>query len=451
MTSWDELDEIEYDNTGYIPVKGRERIEKIASQNSYPSFLLESYIMEYLNCRRFVRNRNNLLLMIDFDLVSEERIIKAIQRTFWITIGNFLLFDNVHPRDLKNRILYSLVGSPISNLESGVFLEGLASPFAFPFNFNDIDIVDPLLTLNDRFVVFDNGKIYQWKFADIAKSTVYDNQSTFVSEEIDLVPFEVSVNTFRIFYSERPPDIQRLNFELSRLIEQRREILAQLKDLHNIRKLTISFKSDNALEPPRLGRFDYAKRSDDGYKISTDLAPIYYRSALQHIKSAKLQQQKNGLNDELLYETIPAIICSYLCLDSHINELGHHLLIPNWQEIVEKSIESKIGHISNKITGINLLKEKPYLRRDVEKLVNLRDKLIHYKFPSYAPIKTNTDIVSQLYVEVGLENTIQYISIVSRIITALHSHLGGLYRATWLKPAPGWLQDDLDPLVLLKL
>lgn len=54
----------------------------------------------------------------------------------------------------------------LTNEENDMFPGGSLSKNAFPLQANPIDVVDPKLGFSNRFQVFDEGKLWQWEFAE---------------------------------------------------------------------------------------------------------------------------------------------------------------------------------------------------------------------------------------------------------------------------------------------
>lgn len=444
------LEEVSLDTSeGYVFVRGRERIQYMARKLEYPVFLLEAAALENRNCRRFARNSvtGKIVLIIDFDLLTDQNLVNIVQRTIWGSIPGFIMVDHIHPADFKNLLLHSLVGSPTSSCPPECMLEGKASDNAFSMYFNDINVVDPFIHLSDRFIIYEEGNLYQWKFADLGTSNLRPKKSAFYSKEVDLIKFEMLHHELWDSLNSIEQALNELKRLYGMLAIERQKILDSLKEVHFIRKSTCENSRITIKKPPRLGRFDYLKVTEEGYQVSTDVAPLLYRSALNHLLSVKKNKSAKPYEELIHLETVPAILMTYLCLDSCVNALGNKLKLANWESTVESSLEARIGAITKKTNGASLLKTRPDIRRKIEELSKIRNDLIHYKHEFYKTVKIGDEIVSELYICIGpsaLEKTLKDARMIIKII---HQYIE-LPIPLWLEKHGDWLKES-DPVSLL--
>jgi hypothetical protein len=444
------LEEISLNQSvGYIFVRGRERIRNIAHQSDYPAFLLESAAIEDRNCRYFTRERQSrrIILIIDFDTLSDQQLRKLTYRSFWSSIPGFLLVDHINLNDFRYRLSRSIVGSPTSKCPPECLLEGSASDNAFPYYFNDINVVDPFLHLSDRFVVYEKGEIYQWQFATLGSSLQSPKHSAYLSKEVNLSEFDRIYHELITEQNKKEQDLLTLERLYNELALERRKILDYLKEVHLSRKRAYN-KINTKGCPPRIGRFDYLRITNQGYEVSTNISPLLYRAALVHLSSVKKVTAATPYDERILLETIPGILLSYMCLDSHVNILGEDLKIPHWEDTIDSSLESRIGAITKSLAGTNLLKQRPDLKRTIDEFVSLRNDLIHYKQKFYPSIKLGKELVSEIYARIGPDSLLKILKNVRNTIKQLNIHIG-MQVPLWLEKRPDWLEES-DPDKLTK-
>lgn len=440
------LEEINFSHSdGYVYVQGRERLHKIAQELDYPSFLLEVAALENKNSRRFARDKktHKIHLIIDFDLLTNENLCNLSQRSRWSAIPGFILCDHIHPSDIKHRLLHTFVGSPTSTCPRESLLEGKASDNAFPMWFNDINIVDPFLHLSDRFMMYENGEFFQWKFAELEKSNTHPNQSAFFSNEVDLAAFKRVSQDLWENLQKQDQVLSALTRLYQKLATERQKILDALKDIH-ISRITKGRGTEiNTSNPPRLGRFDYLYVSENGYQVSTDLSPLLFRAALSHLFAVRKLENTECFNESVLLETVPGILMTYLCLDSYVNVLGSNLKLPNWGATIESSLESKIGAITKNTERASLLKKRPDVKRKIEEITTLRHELIHYKHKFYQIIEVGGERVSEFHTRAGIDKLESTLKNVREIIKLIHKYIE-LPAPLWLEKRADWLEDT-DP------
>ncbi|KPV43146.1 hypothetical protein [Alicyclobacillus ferrooxydans] len=431
-------------NNGYVPVRGRERIRRIALELEIPTNILETYLLEHMECRKLVRANGRIHMMIDFDEIPEESIRQFPSLTSWIAIPHAILLDYMDLRDVGPKILTMLVGSPASS-PNGRIVEGEASQNAFFFTVNDITLVDPFFELNDFFIVAENGTLYQWKFAETITSRLQENRSAFSSSFVDLIPFERNVIEYRRLINDSGAAPQDIESAFNRVAAERTQILNTLRTVHRTLKLSHEQSGSQQVinsPPPRLGRFDSLEVSSGAFRIRTDMAPIYFSAAVQHVARAGQVTTSGGVPDDLIFETIPAVILAYLCLDSHVNELGYRTQVPDWKSVLdnETPLDSKLGRLFSFHREKNLLKARPDLKRTLQEYTELRNSLIHFEYEAWNVSIVDSQPISELYTRINLPAAIRYVNFVAKFVTLINENLA-IPAPRWLSTQTGWLEN----------
>jgi transcriptional antiterminator len=110
-------------------------------------------------------------------------------------------------------------------------------------------------------------------------------------------------------------------------------------------------------------------------------------------------------------------------------------------------LESKIGAITKSMTGNNIFKKRPDMRRFIIELTSIRDKFIHYKHEYFQIVELDKKRVSEIYKIVNPVFLKEVLINIRRIIRFINEHI------EW--PSPYWLEkqvdwlEDIDPKDLL--
>ena len=161
-------------------------IRKTSERLNFPVWWVEAVAIEYTNCREFGVGRNGIW-SINFDLVKESELEDALQKHNTV-ISADIIYHNVRPEVMINRILDNGSSPPITKDNGSAIVEGLASENWYPFRLNDINMVDPNQKIGSYFHVYEDGELWQWKFADFVEVEGSDYVK-YISEDIDLEVF----------------------------------------------------------------------------------------------------------------------------------------------------------------------------------------------------------------------------------------------------------------------
>ncbi len=446
-----DIEEVDFNQQrdGYVYVRGRDRLVDIADELQVDRTLLELYVLENTNCRKLAQANGRLTMMIDFTLVPMAELEQIADIPSWVAIPHGLFVDYIDPRDIGRKLAAMFAGSPSSPPNARI-IDGEASPHAFLFAQNDINIVDPIFEMNGYFIVVERGALYQWKFAELISSTVQPKHSAYKSSHVDIVPFELSVMEYRKLLQNRDNLPAAINRAFSRVVAERKNILERLNEVHiDLKRKNLESNSPSVITqpPPRLGRFDSLDSTDGTLRIRTDMAPVYFGAAVQHIERARVITASPAVPDDVMGQTIPAIILAYLCLDAHVNQLGHVVGVSDWTKILrdrKTSLESKIGRLFTSQNRKNLLNKRPDLNRSLQEYVLLRNSLIHFDHEPWKVTIVGEDSMSELYGKVNLEESLRLVAFAVKLVTLINSELG-FQVPRWLTKQTGWLENaNLD-------
>ena len=417
---------------GYIAVRGREHLARLADDIGWSSTWVECFVLENVPCRRLGKAGDRLLTVLDFTRIGKRDLEPINER--WLAIPSGFVFDRIHPQDLARRLPLFLAGSPVTS--PGIDpVEGRAGPDHFLFSVNDLHVADPLTNLNSHFVVWDNGTLFQWKFAEFVPGGL-------TATDVDVARFQDAFQRFRNRLDGEPNEGE-LRRSVERLVEARNALKTELMALHERnREQSTAHPMPGPL--PRLGRFDRLQTTGDTFHVQIDMAPVYFRAAVRHVLAAKGEPPSDEPISMGIYsETIPAIIMAHLALDAHVNMLGFQLGVPNWERTLEgpASLESKIGSLSRFPQSSTLWRHRPDMRRDVENITGLRNELVHFSRPSWNVHDHGGSVIADVYGRTGLTSAEQTLRQIVKILDALHDYVG-LPRVMWTRAAPGWLEKD---------
>jgi hypothetical protein len=168
----------------YRGIYRQRRISKVAGKFNLPTWWVQSVIVEYFPCRRFLENKS--LWIFDFRIV-DSKLIKTLPEKH-VVIPEYYMVQNIRPEDFRQRlILAAYGGSPIAEMnEKDIYPEGILNATCFPVLGNPIDIWDPKINFNTHVIVLDDRSFYQWKIAEVYN--INESSSWFKSKLFDLVP-----------------------------------------------------------------------------------------------------------------------------------------------------------------------------------------------------------------------------------------------------------------------
>lgn len=360
---------------------GRGRIRKIANKLNLPTWWVESVIIEYFPCRRFLENEE--LWVFDFDIFDDNLIDTILDRH--VVIPEYIIAQNIRPEDLKQRTLLGAIGQPMVPLKKeDLYPEGKLNNTAFPFLGNPIAVWDPKLSLNRYAVIYDEGYLYQWKIADLI---TLENMSWYKSDFVDTEPLrtvylelmkyrtqEIRTNPTEELRKKAEKDYEELEIE-------REKIRQKIWDYHLKKKSETPLQSQNNLLPPKLTIFDTITLVDGKYQTRSHLEPVFYRSALRNLKLCKKSNADfRASNDQIFASSeieyaLSTIFASASCLEAYINLIIKEYT-PQYDDLkdhkkkwllIQKSLNPKHQFVEN---------QKPFT--SFAKLVDLRNTAIHY-------------------------------------------------------------------------
>jgi hypothetical protein len=101
----------------------RIRVDRIARKLNLPSWWVQSVIIEYFPCRKFLRNES--LWNFDFGIV-DEKLIKTLPHKH-VVIPEYYSVQNISPNDFSQRhMLTAFGGSPVAEMEEkDIYPEGI--------------------------------------------------------------------------------------------------------------------------------------------------------------------------------------------------------------------------------------------------------------------------------------------------------------------------------------
>lgn len=372
-------------------------ISKISEKLKLPYWWIESIAIEYTECREYAENGK--IWTFNWNKLSEDDLKNTIQ-THEVVIRNYLI-HNIHKDVFPHRAANQFAGGILPNMaeESGdIIPEGLVSYYNFPFQSNPIETVDPKLTFSQWFQVLDDGRLWQWRIAEVRQ---VDGQkySRWISDEIDLEPInqinEQLVLLQRSIIHTGEPGYNEFKQKVEQFYnwvnEIRDSILSELYNIHlSKKKKQKHFPKATTTIPPLLSNFEtYTIRNGKYYsKFFAD--PIFYQGCIQHAKRA--EEIANSINnerelaarlDEIYQERAIAIILGATCIEAFINRLLYEQCPKLWKTIERSSKRSSLKYKLNQYLiskkGNNLSDIKQSANQFLEKLIKCRNMLVHFK------------------------------------------------------------------------
>jgi hypothetical protein len=297
-------------------------INKIVRKYKLPSWWIQSVIVEYFPCRRYLENES--LWTFDFKLINDKLIETLPERH--VVIPEYYIVQNIRPEDFRQRLLLTAFGSnPVAEMdEKDLYPDGILKESCFPVLGNSIDIWDPKLNFHTHAVVLDNGSLYQWKIAEVYN--INETSSWFKSPLFDLVPlfkiYEKIIQYNKQDILKNPTQDQRKKVQLFyEELEQAREPLRQkIWDYHIQMKNNETVKNTPS-QIPRFTILDSFRFDNCRYQIYSPIEPLFYRAALRNCKLAKAardevikNREDNSILKEIEYSLMTIISAADLIL-----------------------------------------------------------------------------------------------------------------------------------------
>lgn len=429
-------------------------IKKTSKRLNFPEWWVEAVAIEYTNCREFGVGRDSIW-SINFDLVKESELEDALQK-YNTVISADIIYHNVRPEVIVNRFLDNGSSPPLTNDNGSAIVEGLASENWCPFRFNDINMVDPKQKIGSYFHVYEDGELWQWKFADFVDVEGSD-YGKFISEDINLevfykqhVKYMQLCNDVKIEKLNKTLIIKKIDEYFKWINRIRTPLLTKIYVLHKERKNSCNYVSKaTKFIPPNLSRLEsYKIESDKGgvnnFKIKLDAAPMFYRSCMQHVENSinitsttsDIVEMSNKL-DTIYQEKSSALVMGIMCLEAFINQIGYDLLPDIWDNLERIELLSKIKVILKlKGNGINIYNkgEEPF--NSINCCITSRNWLVHFK-SKYESVKNNNNL-KITPIEHHLRN-----DLIHNLPKRINELIMIICNATDI-PAPSWLMDLED-------
>lgn len=408
-----------------------------------PNWWVESVIVEYFDCRRFAEAGAEQIWTFDFNKLTDEDIEKIPEKK--VVIANYILIQNVNPRDMAARIPLAMIGLPFVPLdESDLTPEGLANNTCFPYLGNPLDVWDHKLGFNSLAVILDNDIFYQWKVSekkDLPGKHFHWYKSDFLDLE-ELFKIDQKIQGYRNSEIRKNPTDEFRNDikKVYDLLEAEREKIRQkILEYHNRKKINYDPADANVPIPPMLSYFEAVKLTENGYQVKTHMEPIFLRSAIRNLHRAEQARQKidsnpkdyDSLLDEIEYSSM-CIITATNCLETYINfVIGKYL--PEESKIFDDTSSHR-----QKWLWVPAALDLPFKFKpnetpfsDFSDLVKWRNNAIHHR----AEYRKARGTISHTYNQFNLENAKLAIKVVKEMVTKLSE--GNKI------PIPRWIKTDM--------
>lgn len=424
-------------------------VDKVSEELNIPRWWVESIAIEYLDCRDYDVGENGIW-KFNYEKVTKDELIKAVNEKKAV-ISAYTIFHNVRSEILRTRMLEGLVSNVIPGIsenEGDILVEGLASNNYIPFLFNPTEEVDPKQNLSFHFQVFDDGRIWQWKFADFI-SVEGRNYGKFISEISNLDGFDKLHDMYLELYNNKKNQtkdefLESISEYFDSINTLREKLLGELLQYHYCKKNEIKeFDKVTDKIPPYLSRFETFKVKNGEFYTRCYAAPIFYRGCYDHSKKSKqieysIKEKNEYVTklDSIYQNRAIAVIMGASCLESFINQLGYECFPNIWDDMEKLSIGAKyllFFELNNKSDLFDVGK-KPFSY--LNKLIRARNMLVHFK-PHFKRVKNdNNSIVTTLnyYLNAGIDTLPEKI----RKIIEITCRVGNKNSPAWLYDAPGW-------------
>ncbi len=445
-------------------------VTKIARSVNLPEWLVESIIVEYLPCRRFLQR--NALVLLDFNLVTEQDLQRIVGPN--VILNGILLIHNAPLSVFKDRILAGISNIPMtraSEISSTFIPEGQVSPSFRLFMYEPISTTDWKMELSiyTRALVIDKEGKFQWSVTTNALISADTSQKWYISELFSKEQLE----ELRLIHDEFYMDIARQPLPASKIaISDMRKRLEKLyEDLESLRismRQTVLQYHEQAKQkpearssyteepPPLLTIFDETTVENGSFKIRSYMEPLFFRAAHRaaiRAESTNIIARAKEASTFAIGEEIEAsaesIVLSAMCLEAYINGFAQDHLAHQWTQDTERMeapikwliIPAMLGKIDCFAKG-----SQPY--QDFMMLIRWRNNyLAHYKHEFQTPENVQgIGKVSEIYTICNAANAKKAIDIVRRMIQRLNECLG-FQTLAWVQNRGIWLNPaniDLD-------
>lgn len=435
-------------------------IYKLSRKMNLPVWWVKAIAVEYTDCREYGVG-NDGIWKFNFNKINETELENALINNKTV-ISSCIIIHNMRNEVFSTRIIEKLVSAvpaPLTTESNNGVVEGLASEYNFPVFFNGYDIVDPKQNLNSYFLVYENGELWQWAFADFL-SVEGRNYGKYVSNYVSLEEFDLKDEKYNNLCREMQSDNFNDTFMRNKIVEYfdwidniRKPLLIKLYELHQQKKVSPNYKSKATKGiPPHLSKFESykidIKKQSNYYLYKVDTSPIFYQSCCQHVTNANKITSSIGSVEELpsrldaIYqEKASAIVIGIMCVEAFINHIGYDMLPDIWESKEKLRLIDKIKTIfSLKGTGSSNYNKSIEPYSTLSDCIKSRNWLVHskpkyeiaknYKQKTMTPIEyyLRDDLVSQ--VPLRIKELIEFICKDIKVNAP-----------AWLYEAPGWSLD----------
>lgn len=362
-------------------------ILEIAKKTNMHPWWVESIAIEYTDCRDYALNGK--ISVFNFSKLDEDDLMKAVTNHKIVIRDTWI--HNISNTLFVSRLLDSSTGEiPVMTLapdKSHYIPEGIVPDNAFILSQNDISLVDPKLGLSRHFMVYDEGDIWQWEFADFVE-VEGRGYGKWTSSHVNLDEFDKNHYRLQELYKLRNNTElyrKKIKKHYEHLNEIRQQIFLELIELHHKKKRLNNGVEKNGEYPiHRMSRYETYNIVDSKVYSMFLAEAIFYRELIERTSRSKKASLDNeiALNsnlDRIYQDRAMAIVSAAMCLEAYVNGIGFDMIQEKYLRIERKPIKYKIQELLK-------LKEKLYVYNDavepfktMKKIFDKRNSLMHYK------------------------------------------------------------------------
>jgi hypothetical protein len=413
-----------------------------------PDWWKKAIAIEYLSCRDYTRGER--IGKFNFELISDQDLEEALSVNKVVSYG--YIIQNIDPDTFRNRALLSLASpivKPIVNGDSDAIIpQGVVSKHHFPFTGNSIDTVDPIESFNSHIQVLDDGILYQWKVARLER-VEGRHFGRWVSDYVDLSSFDSTHDDFQELMSLKAKVSCDSNIYVdaaSKYIEKlraiRRVAFSELLKVHYElkEKDTLSKRKTVPYQPPSLSNFETMKIEDGEIYTVCSAAPMFYRAALRHCRSAieifsNSQGNQPHVLDQIHEERAQAIIMASACLEAISNEIGSDKFGSIWTSLEKLTPIEKMKFMFSFSSPPMELDTSKHPFQYVSKIISVRNEMIHFKH-EFKKVKVKEGVA------ISRMESLLSVEIIDSLPSVLKDSIVKIYSVVGLND-PEWVNDQL--------
>jgi hypothetical protein len=371
----------------------------LSIKHGLPYWWVESIVVEYLDCR--ILGENNKIYQINFEGIKEKELDAAIHK-HKIIMSNPVI-HNIDKDVLGRFVITSLVGKskvPLVDKLNDIIPSGMISKDSFRLDLNSLDVVDPKMQIDGYFQVYDEGELWQWKFAEfvIVEGRSYGK---WVSEYINLNEFDLITGRFQELYTYATNERlfkEKVNEFYTWLDTLRLPLLEELYRLH------LKFKEENGDNKgkisknitPKISSYEKMTVEDGNIKTMLYAEAIFYELMIENINDLVKILNDSSCSKTYIYnldniykKSTLVLINAAACLESFLNGIGIEYYPDLWEDAEMLNMIGKIKlllSLNGKVQMFDVGRE-PF--QSISMLVSKRNQLIHFK-RQYKTIKINS-------------------------------------------------------------